>query len=67
MAELKPYMFVQIKPCKFVKSKSSASNFFILHAHPQYIYNIFAKCWKDPVTALRGVDFTKYALSAIIY
>ena len=44
-----------------------ASNFFILHAHLQYVYNILEKCCKDPVKTLSGVDFTKYALSTIIY
>ena len=39
----------------------------LLHAHLQYVCNISSKCWKDPVKALRGVDFTKYALSTIIY
>ena len=37
-----------------------------LYAHLEYICNIFAKHWKDPMKALRGVDFTKYVLSVII-
>ena len=53
------------KPCQFVKI-----NFFSIklpHAHLQYVCNISANCWKDPVKGLRGVDFTKYALSMVIY
>ena len=33
----------------------------------KYVYNITAKCWQDPMKALRGVDFIKYALSTIFY
>ena len=33
----------------------------------KYVYNITAKCWQDPVKALKGVDFIKYALSTIFY
>ena len=47
------------------KNIFSASNFFM------HIFNMsvtyLQKCWKDAVKALRGVDFTKYALSTIIY
>ena len=39
----------------------------LLHAYLQYVCNISTKCWKDPMKALRGVGFTKYALSSIIY
>ena len=39
----------------------------LLHAHLQYVCNISSKCRKEPVKALRGVDFTKYALYTIIY
>ena len=35
------------------------------HAHFHYDCNIFAKCSKDPRKDVRGVDFTKYALSVI--
>ena len=38
-----------------------------LHAHDHYISNVYAKHWRDPIKALRGVDYTKYALSTIIY
>ena len=57
--------WLSYKPCKFVKI-----HFFsikLLHAHFQYVCNISAKCWKDLVKALRGVDFTMYALTTIIY
>ena len=50
-------------------SKVIKKYFFIiklLHAHLQYVCYIPAKYSKDTLTALRGVDFTKYALSAII-
>ena len=30
-------------------------------------YNISLKHWKNPTKAVRGVDFTKDALSTIIY
>ena len=39
----------------------------LLHAHLQYVWKISSKCWKAPVKVLRGVDFTKYVLPAIIY
>ena len=55
----------KFKPCQFVKK-----DFFTItlrHVHFQYVSNISAKCWQEPMNALRGVDFTKYALSTIIY
>ena len=57
MAKLKTYKFVK----KYLFSIK------LLHAHLQYVHNISAKCWKGSVKGLRGVDFTKYALLAIIY
>ena len=57
MAKLKTY--------KFVEDYFFSINF--LHAHLQYVYNIYAKCCKDQVKALRGLDFSKYVLSTIIY
>ena len=38
----------------------------LLHAHLQYVCNISEKPWKDPMKALKGVDFTKYVLWVII-
>ena len=52
------------KCCKFIKKY-----FFIIklpHAHYQYVCNISAKHLKNTLNALGGVDFTIYALSAII-
>ena len=55
------------KSCKFVK------NYFlkllsmkIIHAHLKYIWNKSTKNLKETLKALRGVDFTKYALPTII-
>ena len=46
-------------------------NFFggirLLHSHLQYVCNIHAKYWMHTLKALEGVDFTKYALSPIIW
>ena len=49
----------------FVKKKNFCIK--LLHAHFQYVCNISSKCWKVPVKALRGGDFTKYTLSNITY
>ena len=38
----------------------------IIHAHLKYIWNKSTKNLKETLKALRGVDFTKYALSIII-
>ena len=43
------------KPCHFVKTISFSIK--LLSAHLQYACNIFAKCWKDPMKALREVYF----------
>ena len=51
----------------FSQNIFSASNFFMYISNIQYVCNISAKYWKDPVKALREVDCTKYALSTIIY
>ena len=53
------------KPCQFIKKYFFSIK--LLHAHLQHVCNISAKCWKDPMEALRGDDFTKYALSITIY
>ena len=37
----------------------------LLHAS-EYVCNRCAKCWKDPMKALRGIDFIKCVLSVII-
>ena len=55
-----PKMAVK-NPVSLSKNIFSASNFFM------HIFNMSVKCWKDPVKAIRGVDFTKYVLSTIIY
>ena len=57
--------WLSYKLCKFVKKYFFCIK--LLHAHPQYVCNISSKCWKDPVKALRGVDFTKNTLSNISY
>ena len=38
----------------------------IIHAHLKYIWNKSTKNLKETLKALRGVDFTKYALPTII-
>ena len=38
----------------------------LLHAHLQYVWNKSAKCWKDLMKALGGVNYTKYVLSVTI-
>ena len=51
------------KCCKCVKI-----HFFsiiLLHAHLQYVWNMSAKYQKRILTAVGGVDFTKYALLAL--
>ena len=50
------------KPCHFVKKY--VSRIKLLHANAQYVCNMcmYEKCGR----ALRGVDYTKYALSTII-
>ena len=59
---------VQLSENGKVKNPVSLSKkFFFSVSHLQYACNIYAKCWKDPVKALRGVDFIKYALWTIIY
>ena len=53
-----------------LKTLSVVNKYFfsikLLHAHLQYVCNISAKHWKDPMKALRGVDFTKYVPWVII-
>ena len=52
------------KCCKFVKN-----HFFsiiLLHAYLQYLWHISAKYQKRVLKAVGGVDFTKYALLALI-
>ena len=48
-------------------SKNIFFSIALLQAYLQYVCNISTTCWKDPMKALTGVDFTKYALSTIIY
>ena len=55
----------KLKTLKFVKKYFFSIK--LLQAHLHDICNTSAKCWKDPAKALRGADFTKYALSTIIY
>ena len=38
-----------------------------LHVHVQWVCIMYAKYWRDLMKALRRIDFTKYALSTIIY
>ena len=38
----------------------------IIHAHLKYIWNKSTKNSKETLKALRGADFTKYALPTII-
>ena len=38
----------------------------ILHAYLQYVGNISAKYWKETLTAVKEVNFTKYALLPFI-
>ena len=38
----------------------------IIHAHLNFIWNKSTKNLKETLKALRGADFTKYALSTII-
>ena len=52
--------WLSYRPCKFLKKYCFSIK--LLHAHLQYVCNISAKCWKDSVKALRGVDFTKNVL-----
>ena len=56
---------------KMTKLKNTVKKYFfstkLLHAHLQYVCNLATKNSKDAMKALRGVDFTKYALSSIIY
>ena len=55
----------QYVPCQFVKKYCFSIKF--LHAYLQYVCNVSTKCWKDPIKGLSAADFTKYALSIIIY
>ena len=52
------------KSCKFVKNYFFSMK--IIQAHLKYIWNKSTKNLKETLKALRGVDFTKYALPTII-
>ena len=51
--------WLSLKHCKFVKKYFFSTK--LLHAHLQYVCNISARHWKDPMKALSGADFTKYS------
>ena len=55
--------FKTLSVCQKKKFFFSASNF---HMHIFHMSHISAKCWKVPIKALRGIDFTKDVLSVII-
>ena len=50
------------KVCTIIETKHDFPFINIRKVPREVLEALSAKCWKNPVKALRGVDFTKYAL-----